>query len=110
MLKKNYNLNKQIILKVEYKDKFILNLIDCSLQKNHFLKPIERISYFTRNHYNNFFSKFSSFQKLQCLITLSPKVHNKKFYYSRFFLNKQLNNLTISNTLKNVTKKFTNSK
>lgn len=101
MLKKKYNLNKQISLKVNYLETWLESLLTKSLEQNMFLNPTERISYsLKRADHFDFFNFFATYQKLHCLITLSPKVPNKKFYYSRFFFNKQLNYLTCANTLK----------
>lgn len=72
-----------------------------SLGRNHGIDPIDRLSYLSRDTYlNNLYFKWSTFQKLTCLISLSTKVPSKSYNYSRFFLNKQLNKLVISNTLK----------
>ncbi len=101
MLKKRYNLQKQIILKHNYRKLFFNILFKKSLKKNHFLEPLERLSYFAQDDYvRNLYFKFSTFQKLTCLISLSHKVHSKSYHYSRFFLNKQLDKLSISNTVK----------
>ncbi len=76
-------------------------LLNKSLQNNHNIEPLDRISYFSQEEYtDDLYFKWSTFQKLHCLITASPKVHNKSYHYSRFFLNKQLNKLVICNTLK----------
>lgn len=101
MLKKKYNLNKQLALKATHIESWVEVLFAKSLGQNMFLTPINRISYLMKSAEQfNLFSYFNTYQKLHCLITLSPKVPNKSFYYSRFFINKQLNNLTCSNTLK----------
>lgn len=101
MLKKKYNLQKQLTLKVNYVNHFTFNLLLQSLAENHELSPLNRLSYFmkTLDHFN-FFFYFATYQKLHCLITMSPKVPNKRYLYSRFFFNKQLNYLTCANTLK----------
>lgn len=101
MLKKKKNIQLQIILKFLYKNKHLENLLVTSFSKNHFLEPLNRISFFYREDavFNKFF-RFNTIQRLYCLNTSSPKVPNKKYLYSRFFLNKQLENLTVSNTLK----------
>lgn len=101
MLKKKYNLQKQLVIKHNYIKNHVTLVIQKSLGANHFIKPMERISFLAQSETSQtLFFRFSTLQKLHCLITLSPKVHNKAFYYSRFFLNKQLDKLTIANTLK----------
>ena len=101
MLKKKYNLFKQLFLKYNFQKIFFNSLLTKSFAKNHFIAPLIRISFFSQPDYvDNFLYRFKSYQKLQCLISLSPKVHSKKYHYARFFLNKQLDKLTIANTLK----------
>jgi hypothetical protein len=101
MLKKKYNLNKQLALKVNYLENYLSNLLIRSLTENQNLNPIDRLSFFMKGSDQfNFFNHFSTYQKLHCLITLSPKVPNKSYHYSRFFFNKQLNYLVCANTLK----------
>lgn len=101
MLKKKYNLKKQIILKYNYLKGFFIKLINLSLSVNFSLNPLDRLSYLSQSETtDSLFYKFSTYQKLICLISLSHKVPNRKTNYSRFFLNKQLDKLVISNTLK----------
>ena len=101
MIKKKFNYQKQIYLKEVYKHQYTLHLLEKSLTKNHFIKPLERLSYFAKSKSeDNLYSRWSTYQKLICLISLSPKVNSRKYLYSRFFLNKQLDKLTIANTLK----------
>lgn len=101
MLKKKQQSYRQVLLKVEYKNFFLKKLLALSLSANHFIPPVERIGHFQNKiFFDNIYSRLDSYQKLYCLISFSSKVPNKKFHYSRFFLNKQLNNLVISNTIK----------
>ncbi len=101
MLKKKYNLQKQLFLKYNYKKQFLSQLLKKSFSKNHFLQPSIRLSFmYTENFLNDILYRFNTYQKLLCLITSSPKVNSRKYHYSRFFLNKQLEKLVISNTLK----------
>lgn len=101
MLKKKYNLQKQLILKHNYNLQFLDKLLTLSLSKNHYIDPLDRLSFFCREDYlSNLFFKTVTFQKLTCLVSLSMKVPSKAYHYSRFFLNKQFNKLVISNTLK----------
>ena len=101
MLKKKYNLQKQLILKYNQKQNFMYNLLNKSFFINHYLQPLIRISFLAQNNnISNLFQHYSTFQKLYCMITISSKVSNKSYGYSRFFLNKQLNKLTISGTIK----------
>jgi hypothetical protein len=48
LLKKKYNLNKQIIIKQGYIEGYLEKLLIKSLQENHNLKPLDRLSYFCR--------------------------------------------------------------
>jgi hypothetical protein len=101
MLKKKYNLYKQLFTKHNYRKKYLTLLLVKSLAHNHLLSPLNRISFLSQpDYFDNIFHKFSCFQKLHCLVTLSPKVSNREYFYSRFFLNKQLEKLVVSNTLK----------
>ena len=101
MIKNQHRLRKQVIIKQAYSDPFLLNLLVKSLKTNTNIEPITRISFLVSKVYNFYrFNYFHTYQKLQCLITLSGKVHNRTYQYSRFFLNKQLAFLTIANTLK----------
>jgi hypothetical protein len=101
LLKKKYNLQKQLILKHNKKQSFLNNLLKKSFFKNHFIQPILRISFLSQNNnINNLYHCYNTYQKLYCLITISGKVSNKHYGYSRFFLNKQLEKLTISGTIK----------
>lgn len=90
-----------MLLKHNYKRLYLGTLLYKSLSKNQYIPAVDRLSYLAREDYvDNLYYKFSTFQKLTCLISLSVKVHHRKYQYSRFFLNKQLNKLSISNTLK----------
>jgi hypothetical protein len=89
--KKNQIILKLIFLKFELKQK-----IKKSLHKNHFNNYLFRLSFtvnwlFFKNQY------FRTFQKLVCPFSLSKRVPNKNFSYSRFFLNKKLNSFNINN-------------
>jgi hypothetical protein len=89
--KKNQIVLKLIFLKFELKKK-----IKKSLYKNHFNDYLFRLSFtinwlFFKNQY------FKTFQKLVCPFSLSKRVPNKNFNYSRFFLNKKLNSFNINN-------------
>lgn len=101
MLKKKYKLKNQLYIKVNYTKLYLVDLLSLSLKKNHFIDPLNRISYFGQEDFrDNMYYKFSTFQKLLCLNSLSPKVPNKAYLYSRFFLNKQVDKLFVSNTFK----------
>ena len=101
MLKKKYNLNKQLVVKQAYQENHLERLLLQSFKENHKINPINRLSFFCQEEsLLNIWNYFCSYQKLQCLVTLSSKVSSKNYHYSRFFLNKQLNKLVISNTLK----------
>lgn len=101
MLKKKNQVSRQLFIKTNYKKLFLEQLLVNSLRSNQFLNPVDRLSYFSKkSHEDHRFFKFSTYQKLWCLISLSTKVSSKSFHYSRFFLNKQLGKLMISNTFK----------
>lgn len=90
---------KQIILKLNYLKTELKKKIIISLKKNHFNNSLFRLS-FTLNWIENKFQYFKSQQKLICPFSLSKKIPNKNFNYSRFFLNKKLNSFNINNTYK----------
>lgn len=89
----------QLILKLLFLKKELQNKIFKSLLRNHFNNFEFRLS-FTFNFFTNKNQYFKTFQKLICPYSLSKRVPNKKFYYSRFFLNKKLNTFNISNVYK----------
>lgn len=92
--KQNQILLKLFFLKYELKD-----LIKRSLFQNHFNSYNFRLS-FSINWKIDKTQFFKTFQKLICPFSLSKKVPNKHFYYSRFFLNKKLNSFNINNVFK----------
>jgi hypothetical protein len=91
--KKNQLIIKYFFLKFE-----IQKLILKSLLKNHYNYYLFRLSFTINNFFNFKFFFFKSLQKLVCPYSLCKRVPNKKFYYSRFFLNLQFNTLNINNT------------
>lgn len=100
MLEKRKRFKKnQLILKLIYIKKELKNRIFNSLKKNHFNHYIFRLS-FTLNFFKVKTQFFKTFQKLICPYSLSQRVPNKKFHYSRFFLNKKLNTFNINNVFK----------
>lgn len=100
MLEKRKKFKKnQIILKLIFLQFEIKQLIRKSLLKNHFNNPVFRLS-FTLNWFNDKSQFFRTQQKLVCPFSLSKRVPNKKFNYSRFFLNKKLNSFYINNVYK----------
>ena len=100
MLAKRKKFKKdQLILKLKYVKKELKNKILKSLKKNHFNHFIFRLS-FTLNFLTNKTEYLKTMQKLVCPFTLSKRVPNKHFNYSRFFLNKKLNTFLINNVYK----------
>ena len=90
-----------MIVKQSYQENHFKEVLVKSFKENMQINPLNRLSFFCQDEeYLNIWSYFKSYQKLLCLITLSDKVSSKSYHYSRFFLNKQLNKLVISNTLK----------
>lgn len=89
----------QLILKLNFLKNELKKTIIKSLKKNHYNNFEFRLS-FTLNWINNKIKYFKTYQKLICPYSLSKKVPNKNFNYSRFFLNKKLNTFNINNTFK----------
>lgn len=90
---KNYQLKtKLLFFKKELNQKIIM-----SLKRNHYNNYLFRLS-FTFQSFFNKFDYYKTFQRLVCPYSLSKKVPNKHFYYSRFFLNKKLNTFNVNNT------------
>ena len=75
-------------------------LITKSLYKNHYNHYNFRLSFTVINKVYTRLDFFKTLQKPFCPFTLSKKVPSKHFLFSRFYLNKKLNNLTISSTHK----------
>lgn len=101
VLKKKYNFNKQLILKYNKNKTFLTNILLSSLASNHYILPLDRLSYFARPEtIYDLYYRFCTYLKLTCLISLSNKVPNKQYRYSRFFLNKQLNKIVLSGVIK----------
>lgn len=89
----------QLILKLNFLKTELKRKIIKSLKKNHYNKPEFRLS-FTLNWFTIKSEYFLTHQKLICPFSLSKRVPNKTFNYSRFFLNKKLNSFNINNTFK----------
>ncbi len=89
----------QILLKLNFLKYELHQIINKSLKFNHFNDYIFRLS-FTRNWQNDKKQYFKTLQHLLCPFSLSKKVPNGKFSYSRFFLNKKLNSFNINNVYK----------
>lgn len=97
--KKKFKQN-QLFLKKKFKTLEKTFLLKKSLLKNHYNHYLLRLSFTFRydNELKDLF--FFSRQKLICLQLLDKKVPSSKYLFSRFFLNKQLNSIKISNTSK----------
>jgi hypothetical protein len=76
------------------------NIIVKSLFRNHFIHYTHRLSLYISDNLENKNLFFKTYQKLICLYKLESKVPNKKFNFSRFFLNKKLHTLRITNVYK----------
>lgn len=99
ILKRKKFKQKQLILKLIFlKNELKLKILK-SLKKNMFNNPIFRLSFNLNWFFDNKFF-FKTLQKLTCPFSLSKRVPNKHYHYSRFFLNKKLNSLNISNVYK----------
>ena len=80
---------------------FLINLLSTSFGNNHYILPIDRLSYFARPEtIYDLYYRFSTHLKLTCLVSLSNKVPSKQYRYSRFFFNKQLNKIVLSGVVK----------
>ena len=75
----------QQYLKLVYLKNEIFNLIKKSLLSNHFLSPIIRLSYTLTEAFDKE-KFFKTYQKLVCPHSLSKKVPDKTFLFSRFFM------------------------
>lgn len=98
ILKKTKFKKKQLIIRFFFKKYELYNTVKKSLFKNHNYNYKIRLSFtFTKlNQLNSY--KFKSYQKLICFYSLGKKVPSKHFFFSRFYLNRQLNFLKINNT------------
>ena len=89
----------QLILKLVFITNELKNKLFKSLKKNHYNTYLFRLSFMLIPVIDKCnFSK--TLQKLVCPYSLSYKVPNKRFCYSRFFLNKKLNSFNMNNTFK----------
>ncbi len=88
---------KQLLLKYIYLQNELNILIKKSLFRNHNNNFIFRLSFAVNIKTNNKLNYFKTMQKLICPYSLSKKVPSKHYLFSRFFLNKRLNSLNISN-------------
>lgn len=91
---------KQLLLKLYYVKKELKLLINKSLFRNHYNSYIFRLSFTINIYFNSKKDYFKSLQKMFCPYTLNKRVPSKHFLLSRFYLNKQLNYLKMSNTYK----------
>lgn len=98
ILKKKLFKKKQIILRYIIKKNELHKSLINSLLRNHYYNYIVRLSFTMRSTNIVDSSFFKSRQKLICLYSLGKKVPSKHFFFSRFFLNRQLNFLKINNT------------
>ena len=89
----------QLLLKLKYLKYELKNLLWKSLKKNHFCHYTLRLSINWLWQTDKSFY-FKTYQKLICPFSLSKRIPNKNFCYSRFFLNKKLNTFNINNVFK----------
>lgn len=89
----------QVLLKLNFLKYELKQLINKSLKQNHFNSYLFRLS-FNLHWYNHKSQYFHTLQKLVCPFSLSKRVPNSQFSYSRFFLNKKLNSFNINNVYK----------
>lgn len=94
---------KQLLLKHNYKNQELQLKISKSLLKNHYNHYIFRLSFtFIKDDelLNDSCRFFKTYQKLICPFTLGNKVPSHKFLFSRFYINKHINTLKMSNVFK----------
>lgn len=91
---------KQILLKLIYVKKELKLLMYKSLLRNHYNDYIFRLSFTINKFFHEKKDYFKTLQRMYCPYTLSKKVPSKHYLFSRFYLNKQLNYLKMSNTYK----------
>jgi hypothetical protein len=99
-LKKKRFRKKQLLLKMIFIKRELNLLIQKSLFRNHYNHYIFRLSFTINSVFKERKDFFKTLQKLFCPFTLEKKIPSKHFMFSRFFLNKRLNSLRISNTSK----------
>lgn len=99
-LKKKKFKKFQLLLKINFIKNELSTLLVKSLYKNHYNPYLFRLSFIIHKDKKNKISYFSTLQKLVCPFSLIKKVPNKKFSYSRFFLNKKINLLKMNNVYK----------
>jgi len=95
--KKRLKLNQDLLTKKLYYFE-LKDLINNSLVRNKSIIANIRLTFKINKTSNLYY--FKSRQKLICLFSLSCKVPNKQFFYSRFYLNAQINQLMINNIFK----------
>lgn len=100
LFKKKLFKKKQLLLKYFFKKNELKSLIIKSLFRNHYNGYTFRLSFSISSEFPHPTSFFKTRQKLICIQTLDKKVPSKRFLFSRFALNKQLNSLHFCNTLK----------
>lgn len=101
MLKKKFKIQTQQILSLNKVQNYQDNLLKKSLAHNLFLHYLQRISYLMKfDQFCHDYQFISSYYNLVCINSLSDKVPNKKYLFSRFFINNQYNKLNMSNVLK----------
>lgn len=88
---------KQLLLKYIFLQKELDIIIRKSLFKNHSNNYMFRLTFTVNTDKYSKLNYFRTIQKLICPYSLSKKVPSKHFLFSRFFLNKRLNSLNISN-------------
>ena len=98
MLKRKLFLDKKIIKYKIWHNSRINNILQSSFRQNHFLKPSYRISFFiNKDRQTQHYMFYKSQSKLQCFISYSVKVPNKKLNLSRFYLGRATDRLLLAN-------------
>lgn len=98
MLKKKFKLQTQFIITTNAVNKGLNTLLISSFKRNQYLPLLTRVCYFSADLSETHSYNYTiSYYNTVCPNSLSVKVPNSKYLFSRFFINNQYNKLTISN-------------
>lgn len=98
MLKRNSLFDKKIIKYKLWKTQYLKNSLIQSFKENHFIKPIERVSFFIGlDRQSKHYLFYKSQNRSQCYLSYSLRVPSAKVQLSRFYLNRGVDKLFLSN-------------
>jgi len=98
LIKRKRFKKNQVLLKLRYIKKELKFKIHKSLLKNHYNHYIFRLSFTINLFFFNKNNYFWSLNKLICPYSLCKRVPDRKYFFSRFFLNLNFESLNISNS------------